>query len=416
MAVLTAANGCDSTVTLTLAVGPFISTSFQATICEGESFNFGGQNLTVPGSYQSSYTALGDCDSTSTLNLIVLQNIESQVSATICSGESYPFNGQNPIAPGTYQAVLTAANGCDSTVTLNLSVLPSFITPLAAAICEGESYSFNGQGLSTAGVYEWLFTAINGCDSIVTLTLEVLPNLETNLDVQICAGTSFSFGDQIITVAGVYEGTFPAANGCDSIVTLTLNIAPAIVQSIAAEICQGETYAFGGGLLTQSGDYEHTTTAAGGCDSTTLLHLVVKPEFVTNLQVELVEGDFWNGVPIFNNTTIEEHYIASNGCDSTVFVQITVLSDTHNPLGKSYDLLIFPNPFDASATIELKGIEPGKSLTFKLLDVTGRLVQQRAFRSPSLVFHREGLPSGLYFIKVETEDGRPVAVGRVVAK
>ncbi len=79
-------------------------------------------------------------------------------------------------------------------------------------------------------------------------------------------------------------------------------------------------------------------------------------------------------------------------------------------------LNIFPNPFDASATIELKGIEPGKSLTFKLLDVTGRLVQQRAFRSPSYVFHREKLPSGLYFIKVETVDGRPVAVGRVVAK
>jgi Secretion system C-terminal sorting domain len=79
-------------------------------------------------------------------------------------------------------------------------------------------------------------------------------------------------------------------------------------------------------------------------------------------------------------------------------------------------LSIFPNPFDASATIELKGIEPGKSLTFKLLDVTGRLVQQRAFRSPSFVFHRENLPSGLYFIKVETADGRPVAVGRVVAK
>jgi hypothetical protein len=80
------------------------------------------------------------------------------------------------------------------------------------------------------------------------------------------------------------------------------------------------------------------------------------------------------------------------------------------------DLEVFPNPFDASTTIELKGIESNTAMTLKLLDVTGRLVQQRAFRSPSFTFQREGMPSGLYFIKVETEDGRPVAVGRVVAK
>lgn len=79
-------------------------------------------------------------------------------------------------------------------------------------------------------------------------------------------------------------------------------------------------------------------------------------------------------------------------------------------------LSVFPNPFDGAATIELKGIESNTAMTFKLLDVTGRLVHQQAFRSPSLVFHREDMPSGLYLIKVETEDGRPIAVGRVVAK
>jgi hypothetical protein len=79
-------------------------------------------------------------------------------------------------------------------------------------------------------------------------------------------------------------------------------------------------------------------------------------------------------------------------------------------------LEVFPNPFDASTTIELKGAESNSAMTFKLLDITGRTVQERAFRSPSLTLQREQLPSGLFFIKVETEDGRPVAKGRVVAK
>ena len=45
--------------------------------------------------------------------------------------------------------------------------------PAAAAFCRGSSYNFNGQTLTTAGVYTGTFTSASGCDSLVKLTLSV---------------------------------------------------------------------------------------------------------------------------------------------------------------------------------------------------------------------------------------------------
>ena len=76
-------------------------------------------------------------------------------------------------AAGTYQATLTNVNGCDSTVTLTLNVNPNVTSTQAITICQnGLPYSWNNQSLTTAGTYQATLTNVNGCDSTVTLTLE----------------------------------------------------------------------------------------------------------------------------------------------------------------------------------------------------------------------------------------------------
>ncbi len=242
------------------------------------------------------------------------------------------------------------------------------------------------------------------------------PNaLTTNLQAQICEGETYPFNGQSLTAPGVYQMELIASNGCDSIVSLTLDVLPSYSFQTQAGICEGESFGFFGENLTESGDYQVFMTATNGCDSIVSLHLEVKPPYTTTLQAEIVQGSSWNGIPVFSDTTIIEVYTATNGCDSIVTVQILVLSGTRTLAGTQYGLLISPNPFDALASVEVKGFESGKPLTFKLLDLTGRLVQQQEFRSPSIVFSRKSIPSGLYFIKIE-EAGRLVALGRIVAK
>ncbi|MCC6724922.1 MAG: T9SS type A sorting domain-containing protein, partial [Saprospiraceae bacterium] len=414
-AVLTAANGCDSIVTLNLETLGDLATSSNMTICAGTAFDFAGQSLTATGVYQGTFTAVGGCDSTSTVYLTVLESPSTQISTTLCPDEGFVFNGQTLTSPGVYQAVLTALNGCDSLVTLNLNYHEPIHAELSATICANENYSFNGQALNATGNYEAVLTAANGCDSTISLELMVLPVDTIIQELTICEGESVEFDGQNIGESGTYYAT-STLGVCDSVMVLILDVTPQVNEHFSVEICEGDTYVFHGQVLTQTGDYVHTETSNIGCVNTTYLHLEVKPVFVGALQLEFEQGDSWNGIPIVADTLIEAHYTATNGCDSTVFVSINVLTGTNDLTANNHKLSIFPNPFDATTTIEIKGIESGNPLIFKLMDVTGRLVQQRAFRAPSLKFQRENLPSGLYFIKVESEDGRPIAVGRMVAK
>ena len=67
---------------------------------------------------------------TQSANLLLLPpSVTSEpISATICSGESYTWNGNTYTHPGTYTDTLTNIHGCDSIVTLHLTILPAAVT------------------------------------------------------------------------------------------------------------------------------------------------------------------------------------------------------------------------------------------------------------------------------------------------
>ena len=134
-----------------------------------------------------------------------------------------------------------SANGCDSVITLTLAIKPNASSNISAAICQGQSYTFGSQSLTSAGTYNRTVTAANGCDSVITLTLAIKPNASSNISAAICQGQSYTFGSQSLTSAGTYNRTVTAANGCDSVITLTLAIKPNASSNISAAICQGQS-------------------------------------------------------------------------------------------------------------------------------------------------------------------------------
>jgi hypothetical protein len=99
------------------------SATYNQAICSGDSISFAGHALYASGTYYDSLTSLGGCDSVIILDVTVLNPMNSSYSYKICSGSSYSFGGQDISAPGTYFDTLTSAvSGCDSIVTLQLSV------------------------------------------------------------------------------------------------------------------------------------------------------------------------------------------------------------------------------------------------------------------------------------------------------
>ena len=162
--------------------------------------------------------------------------ISNDITASICQGSAYTENGFNVSEAGVYTQNLQTINGCDSVVTLTLTVNPVATTALQAAICEGTTYTENGFNVSQTGVYTQNLQTINGCDSTVTLTLTVNPVATTALQAAICEGTAYTENGFNVSEAGVYTQNLQTINGCDSIVTLTLTVKPVATTALQASI------------------------------------------------------------------------------------------------------------------------------------------------------------------------------------
>ena len=80
------------------------------------------QSYTVSGTYNEAFFNMYGCDSVLLeINLTIL-NSESSFSETICNGDTYTWNNQQYTQAGQYTQTLTNQFGCDSVVTLNLNV------------------------------------------------------------------------------------------------------------------------------------------------------------------------------------------------------------------------------------------------------------------------------------------------------
>ena len=138
-------------------------------------------NLTVsPNSTRSYYFTMIDnygCSYSDSVQIIVHQTTNITLSANICEGETYNENGFNVDEAGSYVRSLQSVNGCDSIVTLTVSVNPVFDTTINATINAGETYAEFGFNESESGTYVQNLQTVNGCDSTITLNLTVNSSL-----------------------------------------------------------------------------------------------------------------------------------------------------------------------------------------------------------------------------------------------
>lgn len=280
-------NGCDSLTVLDIAFTAPLETTLQATICSNETYDFQGSLINASGLYSDTLqSVLGGCDSIVFLQLTVIPAPQVDVVAQICSGSSYSLAGTTFTESGNYQLTIQAADGCDTIISLSLNVTPPISTALGVTICEGDFFNYNGQQLTSAGLYPFTFVSQEGCDSIVTINLSVLPAVRTFLTVEEC-GSQYLFFNELLTESGNYSFVLENAssNGCDSVIELSLTLFPSGEATlIEASICEGEVYQFGGFELTQAGTYTDSLQNISGCDSLVVLNLNV-----ITLSVELIE-------------------------------------------------------------------------------------------------------------------------------
>ena len=376
-------NGCDSMVTLHLTVNPTYSTAISANICQGESYNFLGNTFSETGVYNDTLQTVSGCDSIVILSLTVHPTYNNHIYETICQGESYYFCGQNLSTPGTYARTLETVSGCDSVVTLHLTVNSTFNTPVYASICQGNSYSFFGQALTTAGIYSHTFQSVKGCDSVVTLTLTVRPTPAPSItgNTTICQGQSttltaiggnsyvWSNGatQSVISVGtgGIYTVSVTNIEGCSATANITVTVNPLPNVAIAGDhsICQGSsttlaasgasTYAWSTSsgntsiTVSEAGSYSVTGTDGNGCSSTATHAVAVHPTYNTPVTAAICQDESYDffGQPLTSAGTFTHTLQSVYGCDSVITLTLTVNPVYSTPIahtmcqGESYNFL-----------------------------------------------------------------------------
>ena len=321
-------NGCDSIITCTVKVNPVYNQELSATTCEGEPYAFGGKVLTKTGTYTDSLTSIAGCDSIVTLHLTVNPIQRTNLSETICEGAKYQFVDTTLTTTGVYARTLTSlVTGCDSIITLTLTVTPAPVVTQTASICEGTTYDFNGKLLSKAGIYRDTTYSSEGCMSITELTLTINKPVTSSIIETICEGSRYILGDTVLTTAGTYERTLASlVTGCDSIVTLTLYVTPASVSAAGRAICEGNYYDFNGKHLTEAGVYRDTTYT-DGCMSITELTLTVNKPVESATSETICEGGKYQfGDTVLTTAGTYKHTFTSlvTRCDSVVTLTLTV--------------------------------------------------------------------------------------------
>lgn len=267
------------------------------------------------------------CILSETLDL-TLPVLFGEENATICEGETYTANNMDYTETGVYTYTLTSIQGCDSIVTLNLNVNPASQTAFTPVICEGETFEINGEVLDETGNYFYTFDAANGCDSIVTVVLTV-QNAATRTEAfSICEGQPFTFEGMDLTSTGLYPFFYTQANGCDSTFIIDLTVNETYTEEAFATICQGEVYEFGSEILTTSGEYSGGLISRFGCDSSVVLTLEVEEATFSQREATFCEGEVFDfegneyDAPGSYQTVIPN----SNNCDSTIFLELEMIS------------------------------------------------------------------------------------------
>jgi len=260
------------------------------TICNGDSFLAGGAYQTTTGQYIDVYTGSNGCDSTIITDLTVLPDTSVTVPVLICDGDSYFAEGANQTTTGLYFDTYTAVNGCDSLVITDLTVASIDSTPVAEAICDGDSIFLQGALQTTAGVYrDTIVDLTSGCDSVIITTLSVTPMVNENVNASICEKDSIFLQNAWQNQTGIYFDTIiSVSTGCDSVVITNLIVTSDPNAAISGDnsFCVGEStqiFAMGGSGFSWS--------PSAGLSDASIADPIASPLIVTNYVVTVTDNN-----------------------------------------------------------------------------------------------------------------------------
>ena len=252
----------------------------------------------------------------------------STVTRTICpAGLPYHWNGVTFTVADTQIAHIITLKGCDSAVTMILNVKSNPVTQ-NSTISACNSVVYNGVTYISSIIHTDTLKTVDGCDSIykvVTISINKIVPVTYNFTVAGCNSVVYKGNTYISST--ILKDTAKSVQGCDSIYNITTitvtKITPTIVN-VAKSGCNSVLY--NGITYNTTTIHTDTTKSVKGCDSiytkATITDTKITPTIV-NVAKSGCNSVLYNGIT-YNTTTIHTDTTKSvQGCDS-IYTKATI--------------------------------------------------------------------------------------------
>lgn len=292
-----------------------------------------GKTFTNSSTFNDTIVNAQGCDSVITINLTIYQPSDTAILVQECVGYVSP-NGKTWNTPGGYIDTITESNkyGCDSIITVYLTIRGSYVTVNDTAC---DSYIRPSGFLATSsGQYFDTLTNQFGCDSVIETNLIINQTTYGNLTVSSC-NSYMSPSGNIWTSSGLYTDVIQNEAGCDSIIDINLTILSSSTSTRSISTCNSYT-APSGTIFNATGIHYDTIPNQAGCDSIIEINLTILPATYSQETIASCEDYTTPSGKVLSTSGIVYDTIPNQaGCDSIItinftrnFASTTTMSDT----------------------------------------------------------------------------------------
>jgi len=145
------------------------------------------------------------------------------IQAQACNQYKVPSGSATYHKSGIFTDTLVGSNGCDSLLSIDLTINQPTSSSISPTVCDSFISPSGRYIYYNDGQYYDTLKNAKGCDSVITINLTVNSNSDT-INKTVCDSYTVPSGDETYTSSGTYQDTITNAQGCDSVITFDLSI------------------------------------------------------------------------------------------------------------------------------------------------------------------------------------------------
>lgn len=246
----------------------------------------------------------------------------SELNLIECVGNEVLYNGMTYRSDTSFIATYQDVFGCDSLETVNIQFTAELRSDLVVNACAGSSFTFQGMEVAAGDTQEFTLTTATGCDSIVRVQVLVSPTFTQDLALFVCPGESINYEGVDLVAGQIQAFSLLSEAGCDSVVTVNVSEIAVPTTNLNLSVCPGSTTTYNGQSLGGGDQEQFVFTSSLGCDS--LVNVIVAEVIPESIELTLQacpgENVIYNSEEIPPGQTRQYIFQSVAGCDSMVTV------------------------------------------------------------------------------------------------